>query len=919
MNQEATATICGIGGGAGRGRVRSRRLPAVPRPLLFAAVWLAGIAGGWPLFGTPAVTVKVDPNPVFVGEVAWLQLITHENSRPRLVRFPRLRNLQWLGGPPQVRNSIEIRNFHQSVTYSVSYPFRVTAPGKYTLTGLEVSVRGRRLRLPAPTFTAVTRRIMAGGAAAGGGRKALSLDQVLFVKVEPGAGRTALPERVYVGQEVPLRVDVYVMDRLFANMRYPELQVKNASFHDFSAENPENPHFRRPRRWRTILDGVRFTVISFEFRLAPLARGVLTGQGTVACRLRLPSRQPRRNPFFNDPFFGNDPFFNDPFFNNLFQSQPTIWKTASFLLPKIAVLGLPPVPAGAGKFLGLVGTWDVKLRAAPTRVEVGDPITLTLTVEGTGAVDDLVTPALDIPGFRTHNPEVKKSMENGRNRVRMTWVLVPLEAGATLPPLTFSTFDPVSGKYVPKTFHPKVTVRPGSGAAPAPVVADSGRGKTGAAPGNAAPERRPAASDILYCKTRLGSYVRRPLWRNHAGIDLALALCGFLVWAGCLAWAGRRERLSGDERYRRRRWALRERGAVLRELRSCPPEQRGSVICGKLAPCLAALLDLPPGATPREIAEKIRDRAPELAEMLVRAEESAFRPGGAGDIDPPQLIRHLRKIGLALAAAGMFAGAGVRAATAGGAAGSAPKSRSSAAAGRQPSPGVPGNLSARARFAAATKAYEDGRVKEALALYRSLEHPGTENAGLLYNEGNCAYRLGRLGEAVALYERARRAAPRDRDIIENLNFVRGRLGLPPELQVRNPLELLVRIRDYFRPDEWGLLAALALFLAGVYAGIQRLRRRSGIAAWITAGGVAFVCALAVVGQVQTTYAPGVQAVITSLRAVPRLLPSADSDQAKFALREGECVRIEERRTHWVRIRVPEGDGWVRAEFLRTIW
>jgi len=137
--------------------------------------------------------------------------------------------------------------------------------------------------------------------------------------------------------------------------------------------------------------------------------------------------------------------------------------------------------------------------------------------------------------------------------------------------------------------------------------------------------------------------------------------------------------------------------------------------------------------------------------------------------------------------------------------------------------------------------------------------------------------------------------------------------------VRNPLELLLRIRDYFRPDEWGLFAAMAVFLAGIYAGMQRLRRRSAPGALITAGVIGLMCALAIVSQLRTTYRSGCQAVVISIRAVPRLLPNADSDKTKFNLREGESVWIEESRTHWVRVRVPKGEGWVRKEFVRLVW
>lgn len=55
--------------------------------------------------------------------------------------------------------------------------------------------------------------------------------------------------------------------------------------------------------------------------------------------------------------------------------------------------------------------------------------------------------------------------------------------------------------------------------------------------------------------------------------------------------------------------------------------------------------------------------------------------------------------------------------------------------------------------------------------------------------GNCLYKLGDLPRALICYERASRLAPRDSDILENLNLVRRKLGLPEKYLIASPADI----------------------------------------------------------------------------------------------------------------------------------
>ncbi len=850
------------------GRMRAGRRTAL---FLGLASWAA----------SARLDVAIQPNPLMVGETAQFE-ITSDEAVPKLERLPRIPNVQWLGGP-SIRQSIEINNFRRSVKVTAGYAFRAMTPGRLSFPAMAVTVKGRRLMTPPVSCEVKQAQVQAPGS------RQMRLGDLAFVRVRLGAGSSP-PSRIYVGQEVPLEIRVYACEQLFRDLSYPEIEIENASFRDTSAQNRQNSKFLIPRQRREIRNGVPFTVIPFVCRITPLSEGKLTGSGSVQVRLVARRRRSSRRPA--DPF---DPFgfFDDPF--SPFGRSRLIPRTLTFTVPAVPVAPLPPAPKEAGIFLGLVGDWRLALRTDAASVRVGEPLTLELRISGTGGLDALRPPKLDLPGFRTHEPEVKKNTAGTQSSATLTWALVPLEPDAVLAPLVFSTFDPEKGKYEPCRFALPVKVKPAPAAATArSVVADSGKPTEKRL--QPTPEKH-AATDIFYIKTRLGPYVRRPLWRNTAAPSLALLLFGAAFYFGCLGLAVHRERLSGSESYRRRREALAKRSRLLRELRNCAGGRCEGVICEQLVPYISALCDLPPGTTPEVLAEYLRPRDPAVADMLIQAEQGSFMPDAATRIDPRELLRRLRRLGFFLFVAGLFTVGPVSEVRAG-----------------EPEEAVAG-----ASIQDATRAYEEGHVARAEAVYRRLERAGAQNPALLYNLGNCAYRLGRLGEAAAFYEQARRLAPRDSQIVENLNFVRSRLGLPPVRQVRNPVELLAYLRDDLRPDEWGLLAAVLVFLGCIWAGTRRLRRRSAVSGVGAAAAGVLVCVLAIWSQFQTTYRPEAHGVVLSTRAAPHLLPSADSDKAKFALKPGETVRILEERTRWYRVRAGESEAWVEKNCVRRVW
>jgi hypothetical protein len=147
----------------------------------------------------------------------------------------------------------------------------------------------------------------------------------------------------------------------------------------------------------------------------------------------------------------------------------------------IDVRPLPPGPAG---FAGAVGSFSISSKVVPRRVNVGEPVTWTVELAGSGNWPKIrYLPSREAPAdFQVIQPKPKQMRPPGKlfeGSLSEDVVLIPSKAGSyELPALNFVYFDPVGGIYRTVTAPgAEITVdAPGPAASPAP-------GQVGPAPG----------------------------------------------------------------------------------------------------------------------------------------------------------------------------------------------------------------------------------------------------------------------------------------------------------------------------------------------------------------------------------------------------------------------------------------------------
>lgn len=144
----------------------------------------------------------------------------------------------------------------------------------------------------------------------------------------------------------------------------------------------------------------------------------------------------------------------------LFQQQRIEQVAVTTNQPKLTVRPLPPAPVG---FSGAVGQFKLDSKVVPTVATVGEPVTWTLELTGTGNWPDLAgLPAREVSkDFQVIQPQAKRTPTEGKLfdvTLAEDVVLVPTRPGTySLAPVAFIYFDPMAGEYKTLTT-PRTTI-----------------------------------------------------------------------------------------------------------------------------------------------------------------------------------------------------------------------------------------------------------------------------------------------------------------------------------------------------------------------------------------------------------------------------------------------------------------------------
>ena len=432
---------------------------------MLAAIALYGVTVGAGEAAAPSVDAAVEPSQIEMGDSAQLT-ITTSGSGTLSVSLPEVSGLEFR----VVGQSRQIQIINGATLESTSTIIRVTPeqPGIFTIPG------------PTPHSPPMVLRVMPSGSSGGssaspngsaspgltpfslGGSNSnvhLTADGSAFVNLD-------IPKHeLYVGESVPVEIEVGMRDGFVASINgLPKL---NSS--DFTLNNLS----RQPEHSAKTINGQSFTVYRWRSLLAAVKPGTYSLNFETPMTVRVRTR-PQGDARIDD-------LLGDPFLQNIFGVM--VQKNITVTSPEAAMKVLPlPSQGKPPDFSGAVGTFKISTDVSSTKNTAGDPLTLRMHVTGSGTFDRVDSNMLDTGSeWKTYEPKSTFSSTDPtgfRGEKIFEQPLIASQPGAqTIPPLSFSYFDPATHQY--ETAHSSplpVTVSPAANSAanqPPPVTAST--------------------------------------------------------------------------------------------------------------------------------------------------------------------------------------------------------------------------------------------------------------------------------------------------------------------------------------------------------------------------------------------------------------------------------------------------------------
>jgi hypothetical protein len=147
---------------------------------------------------------------------------------------------------------------------------------------------------------------------------------------------------------------------------------------------------------------------------------------------------------------------------------------------ELSVVATPLPPDAPPAFDGAVGQFTLATKVDTDSVKVGEAVTLTARLQGTGNLATVSPPAVPPPSdVEVYEPSVRTDLDRSGDVVHgtktFTYTLVPRSNGRfTLPPVRFSYFDPEAERYRTRRSEPAALQVTGD--VPPDAVAQTGQG-----------------------------------------------------------------------------------------------------------------------------------------------------------------------------------------------------------------------------------------------------------------------------------------------------------------------------------------------------------------------------------------------------------------------------------------------------------
>jgi hypothetical protein len=379
-------------------------------------------------FGTSIATAQdgtfaasAEPSQIAAGEQFRVTFTFDGNDYNSVKNFtaPDFGQFVVISGPNQSTN-MQWVNGKMSASIGYTYILYARQPGKMTIGPAAIEYKGKILK-SSPIQVEVSQG-KPKQQQSPSGQPAADVGDNLIIRAFADKQRVRQGEQLIVTFKLYTRVSVTGYDL-----------AKAPTFDGFWSEDFEMP--KQPVQITETLNGKQYRAIvvkktalfatqSGNLKIAPLE---------ARCAVQVQSK--RRT---NDPF---DQFFNDPFFQQVQTVNMDIKSNPLTIL-------VDPIPTNAPQgFSGAIGRFAFNAAVDTRNVKAGDPITLRVSVLGSGNIKLVTLPKPQLPSdMESYEPKISEEISRDGGIIRgkkiAEYLLIPRNAGQrVLEPMLFVYYD----------------------------------------------------------------------------------------------------------------------------------------------------------------------------------------------------------------------------------------------------------------------------------------------------------------------------------------------------------------------------------------------------------------------------------------------------------------------------------------------
>jgi hypothetical protein len=463
---------------------------------------------------------SVDKNPVSQSDQFTLSFVLNNAGMGggKNLQPPDLSRFHIMGGPNQ-STSMQFVNGVVSSSVTYGYVLQPKEVGKFTIGSASIEAGGKVYK-----SEPITLEVVKGTAPP---KQRANAPNDLSNQIGDNLFLRATADRMHVLQGEQINVTFKLYTRISVSNYAIDKNPAMTGFWSEEIENPKNIALANEtingKQYRV---GVIRRLALFPTQAGTLELSPMEMQTTVQVQTR------SRDPF--------DAFFRDPFgqtVNYKVKSEPLKFK-------------VEPLPSGAPPgFKGAVGRFSMNTTVNKTTTRTNEPITLKITIAGTGNIKLLESPFVELPkDFEQYSPKVTESLNRTQEKISGTkvfeYLVLPRYPGQkVIKPVSFSYFDLSKHDYVTlNSSQIDLTVEQGTASTP-PFIAGAPR-----------EDVRLLNQDIRFIRVANVALARQGEYLHTSGIFLVLLAFPLAGLVGAYIYSRQRQAVMMDEvGYRNRR------------------------------------------------------------------------------------------------------------------------------------------------------------------------------------------------------------------------------------------------------------------------------------------------------------------------------------------------------------------------------